>query len=72
LPREDVRQAVLGLRELLDLIVSLTPIEAVVAAAIEDLHHREAALAESEAKLVKREERAARVDEALNDLAATL
>jgi hypothetical protein len=58
LPREDVRRAILGLRELLDLIVSLTPVEAAVAAAIEDLQHREAVLAEREAKLVKREPRA--------------
>jgi len=55
LPREDVRQAVLGLRELLDLVVSLTPIEQSVQVAIADLQQREAALAEREARLRKRE-----------------
>jgi hypothetical protein len=55
LPREDVRQAVLGLRELLDLVVSLTPIEQSVQVAIADLQQREAALAAREARLLKRE-----------------
>ena len=44
------------------------PIEAAVAAAIEDLQHRESVLAEREASLVKREERAARVDQVINAL----
>jgi len=46
LPREDVAQALLGLKGLIDTLV---------AAAIEDLQQREAALAEREVKLVKRE-----------------
>jgi hypothetical protein len=73
LPRADVRLAILGLlRELLDLIVSLTPIEQTVQVAIEDLQHRESLLTEREARLVEREQRAARVDEALTDLRSSL
>ena len=55
LPRDDVAHAILGLKELIDTLVALTPLEAAVAAAIEDLQQREAVLAEREAKLVKRE-----------------
>ena len=47
------------------MITALTPLEAAVAEAIEDLRGREA-------QLVKREQRAAAVDRALTDLAATL
>jgi hypothetical protein len=72
LPREDVRRAIDGLHEAIDLIVALTPIEAAVAAAIEDLQHRESVLAEREAKLVKREERVARVDEVIKALGGSL
>jgi hypothetical protein len=72
LPREDVAQALLGLKELIDTLTAMTPLEAAVAAAIEDLQQREAALAEREAKLVKREQRAAAVDRALTNFAATL
>jgi hypothetical protein len=71
-PRDDVRRAVEGMAQLFDLIRSMTPIEAAVAAAIADLQHRESVLAERAVSLLKREERAARVDQALNDLAATL
>jgi hypothetical protein len=72
LPREDVKTAVLGLRELLDVIVSLTPVEATITAAVEDLQHREAVLAEREAKLIKREERAAAIDRAVANLETAL
>jgi hypothetical protein len=72
LPREDVKTAILGLRELLEWITALTPVQPVIAAAVEDLQHREAVLAEREAKLVKREQRAARVAEALTDLTAEM
>ena len=65
LGREDVRRALEGLHECIGLITALTPLEAAVAEAIEDLRGREA-------QLVKREQRAAAVDRALTDLAATL
>jgi hypothetical protein len=52
--------------------VALTPIEAAVAAAIEDLQRRESVLAEREVSLVKREERAGRVDQAINALSGSL
>jgi hypothetical protein len=72
LGREDMRRALEDLHECIGLITALTPLEAAVAAAIEDLQSREARLAEREAQLVKREQRAAAVDRALTDLAATL
>lgn len=72
LGREDVRRAIEGLHECIGLITALTPIEAAVAEAIEDLERREAALVEREAKLLKREQRAAAVDRAITDFAATL
>jgi hypothetical protein len=55
LPRQDVARALEGLHETIALITSLTPIEAAVTAAIEDLERREAALAERETHLRKRE-----------------
>jgi hypothetical protein len=55
LPRQDVARALEGLHETIALITSLTPIEAAVSAAIEDLERREAALAEREALFRKRE-----------------
>ena len=60
-----MRRALEGLHECIGLITALTPLEAAVAEAIEDLRGREA-------QLVKREQRAAAVDRALTDLAATL
>ena len=60
-----LRRALEGLHECIGLITALTPLEAAVAEAIEDLRGREA-------QLVKREQRAAAVDRALTDLAATL
>jgi hypothetical protein len=54
IPREDVRRAIEGLKEMIDTLVAMTPIEAAIADAIEDLKHREAMLAEREAQLVKR------------------
>jgi hypothetical protein len=72
LPREDVRRAILALRELLDLITALTPIEPAIAQAIENLQQREAVVAEREARLVKREERAAAVDRVLANLETAL
>lgn len=72
LPREDVKTAILGLRELLEWITALTPVQPVIAAAAEDLARREAALAARETKLVKREERAAAVDRALANLETAL
>jgi hypothetical protein len=72
LRREDVKIAILGLRELLEWITALTPVQPVIAAAAEDLQQREAALAEREAKLVKREERAAAIDRAIIDLEAEI
>ena len=69
LPRDDVAQALLGLKELIDTLVALTPLEAVVAAAIEELQQREAALAAREAKLVKRE---TAISRALTGLEGTL
>ena len=49
------------------MITALTPLEAAVAAAIEDLQQREARLAEREARLVKRE---TAIKAALGDLEA--
>jgi hypothetical protein len=71
LPREDVKTAILGLRELLEWITALTPIEPVIAAAVEDLQHREAVLVEREANLIKREERAAAIGRAVANLEET-
>jgi hypothetical protein len=65
LPRADAR-------ELLDVIVSLTPVEATIAAAVADFQQGEAALAARESTLRKREERAAAVDRALTDLESAL
>jgi hypothetical protein len=48
LSRDDVR-------ELIALITSLTPLDETVAAAIDDLQRREAALSEREARLAARE-----------------
>jgi hypothetical protein len=56
LPGEDVRHAVEELAEMMPLIRALTPIEAAVADAIEDLQRREAMLGEREARLRKRED----------------
>jgi hypothetical protein len=72
MPREDVRRAIEGLHELICWIRELTPLEDTITRAIEDLQQCEAALAEREAKLLKREEHAARVDRALNDFTESL
>ena len=69
LPREDVARALEGLHEMIGLITSLTPIEAAVTAAIEDLERREAALAEREAHLRKRE---SAITRAIGNLETTL
>ena len=69
LPRDDVAQAILGLKELIDTLVAMTPLQAAVAAAIEELQQREAALAAREAKLVKRE---TAISRALTGLEGTL
>jgi hypothetical protein len=50
-----VAREIEGLKEMVDTLVALTPLEANVAAAIEDLQRGEAILAEREVILVKRE-----------------
>jgi hypothetical protein len=72
MPREDVRRALEGLHELISWIRELVPLEDSIAKAIQDLQRREDLLAEREARLVKREQHAARVDAAINELAAGL
>jgi hypothetical protein len=49
IPREDVRRAIEGLKEMIDTLVAMTPLEAAVAAAIEDLQRREARITELKA-----------------------
>jgi hypothetical protein len=72
LSRTDVGEALLGLRQLLDMISALTPVQPVIEQALEDLRAREAQLDARESALRKREQRADRVDKALSNFSADL